>query len=413
MKLSKRAVEELEVKASDYFVWDDDLHGFGVRIWPSGQRTYVVQYRAGKRTRRVKIGHHGALTPAEARAEAKGILGDVARGQDPAEDRMTRRKSLTVKDLCQRYLEAAESGLIMGKGGRAKKDSTLYVDRGRVEHHILPLLGNKLVRDLVPADINRFLRDLIAGKTATVVKTKKLRGKSIVEGGAGTAARTVGLLGGILTFAVSEGIIPVNPARGVKRPADNRRTRRLTADEYASLGQALAEAADNPVEPWQGVAAVRLLALTGCRLGEVQKLRWAEVDLPGQCLRLEDSKEGASVRPIGNPVVAILEALPRFKGHPFVLPAVRGTGHYAGVPGFWKRLMVAAELEGITPHTLRHSFGSEANDLGFTEPTVAAMLGHSTGSVTGRYIHHLDAVLVAAADRVAARIAGALKGKQL
>ena len=402
-KLTKRLVDGLGTKASDYFEWDDELPGFGVRVWPTGRKVYVAQYRAGGRTRRVKIGTAGPLTVEEARKEAKAILGDVARGEDPQEDRVTRRKSLTVKELCDSYLEAAERGLIMGKGGKPKKGSTLYTDRGRIERHIKPLLGAKLVRDLTQADVNRFIRDVASGKTAAVEKTGKVRGKAIVEGGAGTASRTAGLLGGILSFAVSEGVIPFNPAQGVKRPADNRRQRRLTAEEYRQLGKALEEAeADRETD--QGIHGVWLLALTGCRLGEVEALRWAETDDAGGCFRLADTKEGASVRPIGRPAFDVLATIPKRKGCPFVLPAVRGDGHFGGMPGAWDRTMTRAKLEGVTPHTLRHSFASVAGDLGFTESTIAAMLGHAAGTVTSRYVHHLDSVLVAAADKVARAI---------
>ena len=88
----------------------------------------------------------------------------------------------------------------------------------------------------------------------------------------------------------------------------------------------------------------------------------------------------------------------------FVLPAARGSGAFGGMPGFWRRLVKRAELPDVTPHTLRHSFASVAGDLGYTENTIAAMLGHAAGSVTSRYVHHLDAVLIAAADRVARTI---------
>src|SRR5690242_17124076 len=98
-KLTKRSVDALEAKGTDYFVWDDELPGFGVRVWISGRKTFVAQYRKAGRSRRVKIGSHGALTVEEARKEARGILGDVARGENPAEDRATRRKSLTIAEL--------------------------------------------------------------------------------------------------------------------------------------------------------------------------------------------------------------------------------------------------------------------------------------------------------------------------
>ena len=408
-KLTKRAVDALEPRAADFFEWDSDLAGFGVRVWPTGKKVYLVQYRADARTRRVKLGNHGALTVDEARKAAKVVLGDVARGEDPAEDKATRRKSLTVADLCATYLDAAERGLVMGKRGAAKKASTLDTDRGRVARHIVPLLGTKLVCDVTAADVNRFVRDVTAGKTATVVKTG-LRGKAVVEGGAGTAARTTGLLGGILSFAVSEGVILTNPAQGVRRPADKRRQRRLTAGDYRRLGDALLEIENEAAEADQAIAGAKLLALTGCRLGEVINLRWSEGDEAGGCFRLVDTKEGAQVRPIGKAAFAVLARLKRRDGCPYVLPATRSSGPFGGMPGAWRRIAARAALDDVTPHTLRHGFASVANDLGLTESTVSALLGHAAGTVTGRYIHHLDAVLVAAADRVSLTVAASMGG---
>ena len=305
------------------------------------------------------------------------MLGQVAKGEDPAEERATRRGSMTVAELCDAYLAAADKGLIMGKGGQAKKASTLYVDRGRIERHIKPLLGRRLVAELTTPDVQRFVRDVRGGKTAGVVKTG-FRGKAVVEGGPGTAARTVELLGGILSYAVSERVITINPATGVKRPTDKKRKRRLTPDEYAALGKALAEAKEGGAERWQAVAGVRLLALTGCRLGEIVKLRWSEVDRAEPCLRLKDSKEGASVRPISKAVLLILDGIERTPGSVYVLPTARGgQGPFASLDDALERIAGRAGLEGVTAHTLRHSFASTGGDLGYSDSTIGAMLGHA------------------------------------
>jgi Arm DNA-binding domain len=284
MKLTKRTLDSVKPKPThDVFLWDDEVPGFGVRVKSSGVRSFIVQYRNGSGvSRRMTLGKFGVLTPDEARKMAKQTLAEVARGADPAARRAQDRDAMTVRQLCRIYLEAAEKGLILGKGKRPKKASTLYIDRGRIERHILRLLGSRRVRDLTTPDILRFMRDVTTGKTADDVKTG-FRGRAIIEGGAGTASRTVGLLGGILSFAVSEGIIASNPVRGVKRPADNRREIRLTADQYRALGKAVA-AADVGGENPSAVLAIRLLALTGCRRGEIERLQWDEVDLPGRPL---------------------------------------------------------------------------------------------------------------------------------
>ena len=403
-KLTKTIVEAAVPQEKPYTLWCSDLSGFGVYILPSGKMTYFVDYRnkTGIR-RRLTIGRHGKLTAETARKLAIATMGEVVKGDDPAEERVTQRKSMTVKELCTRYMEAAEKGLIMGKRNRPKKASTLYVDRGRIARHILPLLGSKRVCDITQADINRFIRDVAGGKTASAEKTNKKRGKAIVRGGKGTAARTAGLLGGMLSFAVSEGVIAANPARGAKRPADNHRTRRLSAEEYRQLGKALAEA-QAEVEAPQGIAGIWLLALTGCRSGEIINLKWDEVDKEGSCLRLTESKEGASIRPAGQAVFEVLTQAEKKKDCPYVLVPVRGDGPFGGMARAWKRTIKRTQLTGVTPHTLRHSYASVAGDLGFTESTIAALLGHAAGSVTSRYVHHLDSVLVAAADKVAGAI---------
>ena len=140
--------------------------------------------------RRCRIGLHGRLTADEARPGTMALLGGVAKGGDPAEDRATRRATITIRQLCERYIQATRKGLILGKKGGPKKASTLIRDQSRIDRHILPLLAKRRVTELTRADVIRFMRDVSTGKTACVEKTAKLRGKSIVEGGHGTAART-------------------------------------------------------------------------------------------------------------------------------------------------------------------------------------------------------------------------------
>jgi integrase len=385
-KLTKTVLEAAPLRDKQYTLWCSDLPGFGAYILPTGKRTYFVDYRnaAGVR-RRLTIGRHGTITAEEARKLAVVTMASAVKGEDPADERVTRRKSLAVGSLCDEYFKAAERGLIMGKRGTAKKPSTLAVDRGRVERHIKPLLGSKLVRDIDQADVARFIRDVTIGKTAADIKTEKARGRAIVEGGRGTAARTAGLLGGILSYAVAEGIIPTNPARGVKRPSDAQRTRRLTPAEFKALGAALAEA-ERAGERWQVITGVRLLALSGCRLKEIERLKASEIDFEGMRLRLEDSKEGRSIRPVGGAFMALLLHLKNADPRSFALPGVRSDSHFGGLPGGLERVMKAAELPGVSTHTLRHSYGSVAGDLGFSDSTIAALLGHAGGSVTRRYI---------------------------
>lgn len=408
-KLTKRVADAAEIRSADYVIWDDELPGFGLRVFASGRRSYVIQYRSAGRSRRFTIGLHGVWTPDGARQEAKAQLGRVARGDNPAEERQLDHKAITVKELCELYLNDLKAGLILGKGRRPKKPTTIVTDTGRIHRHIVPLIGTRRVKDLVKADVNRVLKDIMAGKTRVSVKTKKLRGKAIVRGGAGTATRTVGLLGGILTYAVEAGIIAINPAHGIRKPKDNVRNRRLTEAEYRTLGDILRSGAKN--EKYQMAAdIIRQIALTGCRRTEMITLRWTEADTDASCLRLIDSKEGASTRPIGLPVVEYLENRRADAVGTYVFPGQGDDNAFGSFPNHWKKIFEDSPLADITPHVLRHSFASIGNDLGFTEVTIAALVGHSKGSVTSKYIHTLDTALIMAADTISGYINGLIDG---
>lgn len=410
-KLTKRLVDAAESREKDYVIWDDELPGFGLRVFASGKRSYVLQYRALGRSRRYTIGLHGVWTAESARQEAKVQLGRVAQGDNPAEERQLDHKAITVKELCTLYVNDLNAGLILGKGGRPKKPTTVGTDIGRIERHIIPLLGTRRVKDLTKADINKVLKDIMAGKTRVSVKTKKLRGKAIVRGGAGTATRTVGLLGGILTYAVENGVIAINPAHGLRKPKDNVRTRRLTEAEYRTLGEML-RVAEREEKYATTVEIIRQIALTGCRRSEMIGLMWTEADTDGSCLRLIDSKEGTSVRPVGLPVVEFLETRREAASGSYVFPGYGDDNAFGSFPNHWEQIFKGSPLSDVTPHVLRHSFASVGNDLGFTEVTIAALVGHAKGSVTSKYIHTLDTALIMAADTISGYIEGLLDGKE-
>jgi integrase len=213
-------------------------------------------------------------------------------------------------------------------------------------------------------------------------------------------------LGTVLNYAVHEGYRPDNPARGIVLPSYEKRKARLDPAQYAAFGRALA-VAEAQGAPWQAVDAMRLLALTGARAGEVVNLRRSECDLRNSLLALSDTKTGASLRPLSKAAAEVLaRALARSEGT-FVFPARRATGGpYKGLPEVLERMRaVEPAIASLTPHGLRHSFASVADDVGLSEPTIAALLGHVGGGVTRGYIHKLDATLLAAADLVAGRIA--------
>lgn len=206
---------------------------------------------------------------------------------------------------------------------------------------------------------------------------------------------------------MEHGIIEKNPVHGVRKAADKMKDRRLSEEEYNLLGTILQKAAG--VKRFQvATNMIRLLALTGCRRGEIINLNWSEVDVENSCLRLIDSKEGASVRPVGLAVIDLLDSLRPEKPEGLVFPGTVEETVFSGFPKIWKDVFKNTALADITPHVLRHSFASMANDLRFTEMTIAALLGHSRGTVTSRYIHTIDTALVMAADTISGYINGLL-----
>ena len=255
------------------------------------------------------------------------------------------------------------------------------------------------------------MRDVANGKTAADEKTKK-RGRAIVEGGKGTATRTVGLLGGIMTFAVSRQLRADNPARGVKRYADKKGETFLSAAELAKVGAALTTLEAEGANP-AAIAIIRLLAFTGARKSEIAALRWSEVDLARGYLRLGDSKTGAKIIPIGAPACEVLAGVDTIEGSVFVFPAASGDSHFQGVEKVWRKVRVAAGFPDLRLHDLRHSFASVGLARGDALPVIGAILGHADVKTTSRYAHLADDPVRLAADAIAREVADALANRPI
>jgi integrase len=386
-------------------IWDSAVVGFGARRQKSDAVAYVLFYRTRDgRQRWHTIGRHGApWTPDTARDEARKLLGKVTNGEDPSAAKKAARHAKTIAQLCELYIADAETGRLLTRRQTPKKASTLATDRGRIDRHIKPLLGSRTVAAVTREDVDAFMHDVAAGKTACRVRTAKPRGLANVRGGRGTASRTVGLLGAIFSYAVRHRMRADNPVRGVTKFADGKRERRLAADEYEDLGVAL-RAAEAAREWPPAVAAIRFLALTGWRSGEAIDLRWSDLDLDRRIARLADTKNGHSLRPLSRRACDVLRGLPHVGE--LVFPATRGDGRMTGLPKIWSRMLYRRGISReVTPHVLRHSFASLAADLGFSELTIASLVGHKLHTVTSRYVHSADAVLLSAADAVAEKTA--------
>lgn len=408
-KLTKRLVDAAEAGTTETFLWDSEVKGFGVRVKPAGSKSFVLKYRIGTQTKRHTIGKVGSpYTVEEARKIAADLLRDIRHGADPAVTKAQARSAPTVADVCAWYLEQAEKGAVLGRRGTKIKASTLYQDRSRIETHVLPLLGKKRVDTLTLADIENFQADIAEGKTA---KARVGRGGT-TTGGTGAAARCVGMLRTIFAHAKRKRVISSNPATGVKKYAEGKNRRFLSVEEIATLGTTMREAQAEG-ESAVGIAAIRLLLMTGLRRMEALALPWAWIDAKARCIRFEDTKSGAQLRPIGAAALKFLDTLPHEAGSRWVFPTDRdqSNGHYVGVPKVLERVCAKAGLEGVTLHVLRHTFAATAAEMGFSELTIAGLLGHTAPGITARYAHIPDSALVVAADRVSARIAAALDGQ--
>jgi len=306
-RLTKRVVDGAAApKAGDVFLWDDDLRGFGLRVYASGRRIFVVQYRLrggrGGRTRRIVLGEYGKLTPDEARKRAAKVLAAVDDGRDPAAERDEAKSPLTIAALATLYLAEGPAAK------PNKRASSWATDRSNIERHVKPLLGRKSAKSLTQADVAKFQADVAAGRSKADIKTRK-RGRAIVEGGRGTAARSLAVLGAMLQFAVDRRLLPSNPAKGVRLLKGQPKERFLSEAEVARLGDTIATMQAEHRLSDNAANAVRLLLLTGCRKSEITALRWDWVDFERGCLRLPTSKTGAKVVALAAVTLELLAGL--------------------------------------------------------------------------------------------------------
>ncbi len=398
-KLTKRIIDALKppTDGREASIWDTELKGLGVRQLPSGVSTYILKYRNKEgRQRKLVLARVGTTTPEEVREVARQHLAAIANGADPSGQREAVRASIIVSELCDLYLEDAAERI---------KPSTLAMDRSRIASHVKPLLGARKVAALTTADLERFQRDIAAGKSAQ--PRKGTRG-GVTKGGRGVASRTLGMLGTIMEFAVRRNVITINPTRRVIRFKEGKQERFLSQVELGSLGRSMAQI-EAECGSHIGVAAIRFLLMTGVRRMEALALPLASVDADASCLRLVESKRARGIaggsriemRAIGAAALRELEAIERPNGCRWAFPGYVDGKHFVGLPKFFDLVCARAGLDGVTIHVLRHSFSSLAKEAGYSEFVIAGLLGHSPGGMTARYGGVPDPALVNAANHVA------------
>lgn len=409
-RITKRTVDALKANGREFTIWDDAVSGFGVRMRPSGAKSYVVVYRAGSGrgapVRRYTIAAVGKIAPERARARAKAVLGAVAHGHDPADEKTTERGMITVAELADRFMaEHVEP---------KRKARTAEFYRDILDRIVKPEVGT--------------------AKADKLTRTQLARMHASRSGTPFQANRILAVVGSMYGFAAGAGLVPegTNPARGIDKFKEGRRERFLTGEELERLGGAIREAETMGLA-WTvdeskptakhvpkvarstklapaGAAALRLLLFTGCRLREILHLRWEHVDIERGCLFLPDSKSGRKTVVLNAPALAVLNALERLG--PYVVPGDNPEQPRHDLKRPWDAVTKRAGLTGVRLHDLRHTYASFGAGGGLGLPIIGRLLGHAHTTTTARYAHLDNDPLKRASEAIAGRIAAALDGKQ-
>jgi integrase len=371
MGLTKLSIDRMAYAkdggAADYR-WDNQLRGFGVRVYPSGLKAYVLAYRAPSgRKRFLLIGRHGELTVQQARQLAQQALARVREGHDPQADRQAKRAEMTFAELAERYLDHEKM-----RGKRSLKD-----DRQRLRDHILPVIGKRRLSEIDLRGLQDLQKRIVANTSNS------------------TANRCSALVRRILNVAVDWSLIPSSPARSLKLLREPPpRDIVLSPDECRAVLQACR------AEPNIHAGALFILAMrTGRRIGELLKLRWADVDLDRRRLTIHETKAGERQYVYLTAEAAeLLRTLPHIASNPFVF-----AGKMPGKPlnfyrPAWTRILRRAGLAHFPPHGLRHNLASTLVAEGVPLETVGDLLGHKSSLTTRKYAHHRPEHLHRAAD---------------
>lgn len=383
LKISKRTVEALEAQDRDVDHYDEDLKGFGVRVRPSGRKTYFVMMRHRCVMRRFTIGTHGAVTAEAARLKAKQIISDLAIDKNPTEVQEAVRNSVTVRSLGERFIDEYVPCHL--------KPSTQVEYKRCIDIFINPEIGTLKLVSVERPDIAKIHHQL----------------RHIPY----QANRVLGVLSIMFNLAESWGLRPQfsNPCRGVKKFKEKKRERFLNREELRRLGEALR--IEEEFAP-SAVACIRLLLLTGCRLGEIQTLKWSYLDLDTCLAFLPDSKTGRKTLYLGSVVVKLLKSIPRRKNNPYVITGDVEGQHLTDMQKPWRRIRRLADLPDVRIHDLRHTFASSGVALGQGLPIIGRLLGHTQPQTTARYAHLAATPALEVADKISLNLAEFIEWKE-
>ncbi|WP_412057400.1 tyrosine-type recombinase/integrase [Bartonella sp. DGB2] len=387
-KLTKKMIDVAEIKSKDYLIFDTELPCFGVRIFPSGRKSYIIQYRAERgKVRRKSLGMHGIIALEEARKKAFKLLAEVQSGGDPIGEQQAKQNALTVDDLAERFIEEHVNVHLKSRTREG------YIRN--LNKFILPMIGKLKITDVTRADIAAFHHS---------------RRKTPYE-----ANRCLEIISKMFNLAEMWDLRPdgTNPRRHIKKYPEIKRERYLTPVETKRLGLVLREMEAEGVESQSALNCIRLLLMTGCRLGEIQTLQWSFIDWEGAVIRLPDSKTGARVIYAGEHVMDLLRTIQEHpqtpRDNPYVIYGTIKDAYLSDMQKPWRRIRKRAKIEDVRIHDLRHSFASYAASRGLSLTMIGKLLGHTQVQTTARYAHLMSDPIKQAACQVSGLIIAGLE----
>lgn len=388
IKLTTRLIESIEPTGERIVLHDTELKGFQCRISPKGKKVFYLYFRTEDGIeRRPSLGEFGTTNLEKIRKKAQSWLGIIADGGDPTATRDFTRKSLTMKEFTDRYIE--------DHAKPNKKPSSVKSDQSLIDNHILPRFKGRKVASITRADVFQMHNEMRQTP--------------------GAANRALALMSKMMNLAEKWEMRPdgTNPTRHVDKYKERKFERFLSADEMRRLWEALNETERLQLEHGSVVPALRLLALTGCRLGEILSLEWSMVDIENRRLGLTDSKTGAKTVHLSEQAESILSALRNLNKEPYVIYGRHKGKRLIGISRPWYRIRARAGLEDVRIHDLRHTFASIGVSAGLSLPVIGKLLGHTQTQTTARYAHLYDDPLKQGVELVSAAITQSARKQSL
>ncbi|AZL16333.1 tyrosine-type recombinase/integrase [Rickettsiales endosymbiont of Stachyamoeba lipophora] len=357
IKLTKKEIDKFQYNGGWDVRWDTEVTGFGVRVYESGKKSYILSYRVSGRKKLVVLGSTQVLTLDQARNMAKLHLAEVIKGNDPSESKGRGKKEVGFQEFCKIYIER-----------HAKKHKkTWKEDQRKIEKHLLPIWKNMSLNSITKTDIMN-LHIKIGDNTPY------------------EANRTINLLSTLFELAKEWGYLDEsysNPTKYIKLYKEQKRDRWVSSEEMPNLIQAI-EAETNLYARY----AIWLYLLTGMRKSELLQVKWSDINFTRREIKLDDTKAGrVHYIPLSQPAVELISNIPRIDNNPYLLPGHVKGKHLINISKPWNRIRKNANLENVRLHDLRRTVGSWLAQSGKSLHLIGKVLNHSNQRTTAIYAH--------------------------